>query len=198
MDSVNEPDKGAAVSAPASCRRAYVVDLAWLRSTPWRERIAASFDPPQWREELGRLTSVTVRHQPASTVAGLLFLGWLASRLGWEPGSLVSGKGGLQGRAHSRRQDVELKLEPDEEMTVPGLAGVALETSSGMKLSLDRGTGRPAGAPLDPRRRGLRVDGAGRLTRRGRHPRRGHTPGTAARPGLPPRAGSGRQHARLR
>ena len=26
---------------------AYVVDLAWLRSTPWRERVAATFDPPQ-------------------------------------------------------------------------------------------------------------------------------------------------------
>jgi glucose-6-phosphate dehydrogenase assembly protein OpcA len=142
VDSANEPDEGAAVSrARELSEGAYVVDLAWLRSTPWRERIAASFDPPQWREELGRLTSVTVRHQPASTVAGLLFLGWLASRLGWEPGSLVSGNRGLQGRAHSRRQDVELKLEPDEEMTVPGLAGVALETSSGMKLSLDRGTG---------------------------------------------------------
>jgi glucose-6-phosphate dehydrogenase assembly protein OpcA len=24
----------------------YVVDLAWLRTTPWRERIAAAFDPP--------------------------------------------------------------------------------------------------------------------------------------------------------
>jgi glucose-6-phosphate dehydrogenase assembly protein OpcA len=142
VDSANEPDEGAAVSrARELSEDAYVVDLAWLRSTPWRERIAASFDPPQWREELGRLTSVTVRHQPASTVAALLFLGWLASRLGWEPGSLVSGKAGLQGRAHSRRQDVELKLEPDEEMTVPGLAGVAVETSSGMKLSLDRGTG---------------------------------------------------------
>lgn len=142
VDSLNEPDKGAAVTrARELSEEAYVVDLAWLRSTPWRERIAASFDPPQWREELGRLTSVTVRHQSASAVAGLLFLGWLASRLGWEPGSLVSGNGGLQGHAHSRRQDVQLKLEPDEEMTVPGLASVALETSSGMKLSLDRGTG---------------------------------------------------------
>ncbi len=26
---------------------AYVVDLAWLRTTPWRERLAASFDPDE-------------------------------------------------------------------------------------------------------------------------------------------------------
>ena len=32
--------------------QAYVVDLAWLRSTPWRERIAATFDPPRLRPEL--------------------------------------------------------------------------------------------------------------------------------------------------
>ena len=36
--------------APAElAEQAYVVDLAWLRSTPWRERIAATFDPQQWR-----------------------------------------------------------------------------------------------------------------------------------------------------
>src|SRR5918998_5236557 len=34
---------------------AYIVDLAWLRSTPWRERIAAAFDPPA---ERGRLRSI--------------------------------------------------------------------------------------------------------------------------------------------
>ena len=37
---------------------AYVVDLAWLRSTPWRERMAASFDPPPLRRALGSLTKV--------------------------------------------------------------------------------------------------------------------------------------------
>lgn len=142
VDSVNEPDTGAAVArARELSEGAYVVDLAWLRSTPWRERVAASFDPPAWREELGRISSVSVRHQPASVVAGLLFFGWLASRLGWEPGSLVSANGGLRGRAHGRRGDVELTLEPDPEMTVPGLAGVAVETASGMTLRLDRGTG---------------------------------------------------------
>ena len=36
---------------------------------------------------------------------------------------------------------MKLRLEPDETMPVPGLAGVALETASGMKLSLFRGSG---------------------------------------------------------
>jgi len=142
VDSVNEFDARSAVDrARALAEEAYVVDLAWLRSTPWRERVAATFDPPQWREELGRISSVTVRHQPESPVAGLLFCGWLAARLGWEPGSLLSADGSLHGKAHGRRQDVALKLEPDPTMSVPGLAGVELGTASGMSIALSRGAG---------------------------------------------------------
>src|SRR5204862_304790 len=63
--------------------QAYVVDLAGLRATPWRERGAAAFDPPRRRGELDAITAVAVRHHPASTVAALLLAGWLASRLGW-------------------------------------------------------------------------------------------------------------------
>ena len=74
-------------------------------------------------------------------MAGLLFCGWLASRLGWEPDSLVPAHGTLRGRAHSRRQDVELELVPDERMSVPGLAGIEIGTASGMTISLDRGPG---------------------------------------------------------
>ncbi|MEA2418977.1 MAG: hypothetical protein QOE60_1183 [Thermoleophilaceae bacterium] len=142
VDSVNEFDARSAVHrARELAEEAYIVDLAWLRSTPWRERVAATFDPPQWREELGRISSVTVRHQPESAVAGLLFCGWLAARLGWEPGSLVSASGNLHGKAHGRRQDVQLKLEPDPTMSVPGLAGVELGTASGMTFALNRGPG---------------------------------------------------------
>jgi glucose-6-phosphate dehydrogenase assembly protein OpcA len=142
LDSVNEPDPGAAVArAKDLAEEAYVVDLAWLRSTPWRERVASTFDPLQWRPELGRISAVTVRHQPQSVVAGLLFMGWLAARLGWEPGSLVAANGSLRGNAHGRRQDVELRLESDAQMSVPGLAGVEIATASGMGISLYRGPG---------------------------------------------------------
>jgi len=47
----------------------------------------------------------------------------------------------LKGRAHGRRQDVELELVPDPAMSVPGLAGIRIATSSGMSISLDRGPG---------------------------------------------------------
>ena len=117
------------------------MDLAWLRSTPWRERVASTFDPPQWREELGRITSVTVHHAAESAVAGVLFCGWLSARLGWDPGSLVRTDSVLHGKAHGRRQDVALQLEADATMSVPGLAGVDISTASGMSISLSRGPG---------------------------------------------------------
>ena len=140
-DSVDEPDPHAALDRAAELsRRTYVVDLAWLRTTPWRERIAATFDPPAWRGHLRKLSAVTVRHHPDSTVAALLLFGWLASRLGWEPSELTARDGKLHGRVSGRRGDVKLLSEPTEQ-GVRGLAGVTLETADGMTLSLDRGQG---------------------------------------------------------
>jgi glucose-6-phosphate dehydrogenase assembly protein OpcA len=142
IDSEMEPDPGAAASRATELeQRAYVVDLAWLRSPPWRERVAATFDPPRLRRELGAISSVTVRHRPDSVVTGVLFCGWLASRLGWEPGNVMSHDGGMYGRCHGRRQDVELKLEPDPTMTAPGLAGVTIQTALGTEIDLNRGPG---------------------------------------------------------
>jgi len=141
FDSVAEADEDEALARCAElAERTYVVDLAWLRTTPWRERVAAYFDPPQVRPLLGAIAAVTVRHGPGSDVAGLLLLGWLASRLGWRPTSLVRHGGGRAGRATSRRQDVALKLEPVEQ-DVPGLSGITIETSDGASLSMDRAPG---------------------------------------------------------
>jgi glucose-6-phosphate dehydrogenase assembly protein OpcA len=142
IDTVTAPDPAAAVSRAAwLAERAYVVDLAWLRSVPWRERLASTFDPPQWRHELREITSVTVRHHPESVVSATLFLAWLASRLEWRPAPMEEEDGGLVARCRASGRKVKLRAEPDETMPVAGLAGVALETSSGMKLSLFRGAG---------------------------------------------------------
>jgi glucose-6-phosphate dehydrogenase assembly protein OpcA len=143
VDSVNEPDPVAAVTrARELAEQAYVVDLAWLRSTPWRERVAATFDPPRWRDELGRIDLVRVRHEPDSALAGVLFCGWLASRLGWEPERLAEGNGTRRGSARAGGgREVAFELVADGELQVPGLAGIEIGTSSGMCVSLDRGVG---------------------------------------------------------
>jgi glucose-6-phosphate dehydrogenase assembly protein OpcA len=141
LDSVDEPDTEAALHRPAELsQRAYVVDLAWLRSTPWRERIAATFDPPQRLPELERISGVTIRHHPDSGAAGLLLVGWLASRLGWQPAKLTPRGSDLLGKLHARKQDVAVTLTPVPQ-PVRGLAGITVETAAGWSISLDRGEG---------------------------------------------------------
>ncbi len=142
IDSVEEPDVQEALDwASTLSREAYVVDLAWLRSTPWRERVAALFDPPALRRELGLISEVTVRHHPASTISAGLYAGWLSSRLGWRPAKLVSHDGALVGKARASRQDVSVKLQVAPELLVPGLEGLDIETAAGHRMRLDRGTG---------------------------------------------------------
>jgi glucose-6-phosphate dehydrogenase assembly protein OpcA len=119
----------------------YVVDLAWLRSTPWRERVAAAFDPPKVRPDLRLLDRLVVRHHPQSAASALLLVGWLATRLGWRPESLTERDGVLTGRLHARKQDVDVELRPDHELQVRGLQGVELGSASGRSLRFDRGPG---------------------------------------------------------
>jgi glucose-6-phosphate dehydrogenase assembly protein OpcA len=141
QDSGDEPDPRRALERSRQLAdRTYVVDLAWLRTTPWRERVAAAFDPPAWRGHLAKLSAVTVRHSADSTIAGLLLLGWLSCRLGWSPAALSASEGALAGRVRGRRGDVLLRLEPVDQQ-VRGLAGLSVETADGMRLDLDRGRG---------------------------------------------------------
>jgi glucose-6-phosphate dehydrogenase assembly protein OpcA len=142
LDSVDEPVAREALDrAWELSGEAYVVDLAWLRSTPWRERVAAAFDPVWLRRELSAISGVTVRHHPASTAAATLLVGWLASRLGWQTGSLAADGNALVGSTRGGGQEVTVRLEAAPELQVPGLEGVTLETAAGLRLRLSRGAG---------------------------------------------------------
>jgi glucose-6-phosphate dehydrogenase assembly protein OpcA len=119
----------------------YVVDLAWLRTTPWRERLASSFDPPRRRRALAEITGVAVRHRAGASASALLLVGWLASRLQWEPSPLSdSDHGVLEGSAAAGDRTITVRIEPVEQ-EAPGLAGVTISASDGFSLSLDRGPG---------------------------------------------------------
>jgi glucose-6-phosphate dehydrogenase assembly protein OpcA len=141
-DAVDEPDVEAALDRVVElAERCEVVDLAWLRCTPWRERIAAAYDPPARRAELHTLSKISVRYRQDSLVSGLLLVGWLCSRLGWRPEQLTRHGNLLRGRARARRGEVELRLEPVGGMSVPGLAGVETRSDLGTLLALERGEG---------------------------------------------------------
>jgi glucose-6-phosphate dehydrogenase assembly protein OpcA len=119
LDTDDEDICGGLKRAAELRESAYVVDLAWLRTTPWRERLAASFDPPDRREVLSRVAGVEIRHQQRSAASAMLLGGWLRSRL---------------------EREMELELEPVEQ-DVPGLAGITVRGERGFELSLDRGRG---------------------------------------------------------
>jgi glucose-6-phosphate dehydrogenase assembly protein OpcA len=142
IDSLDEPEVDVGLARAADLTTsAYVVDLSWLRSTPWRERVAATFDPPAMRRALGAIERVTVRHRTDSAAAALLFCGWLASRLGWRPSQLSRRGDQLTGHCRARRGEVVLELQPEDRMGAPGLAGVTIAMASGEAVSLDRGPG---------------------------------------------------------
>lgn len=143
LDSDDQPEPGEALHrADQLLDSAYVVDLAWLRTTPWRERVAASFDPPWRRPALERIAEVDVRHRETSQACALLWAGWMASRLGWAPAPLAKGPSGagLTGGAARAAAEVGVKLDPVELRTL-GLAGVTVACTDGFALSLDRSAG---------------------------------------------------------
>jgi glucose-6-phosphate dehydrogenase assembly protein OpcA len=160
LDSIEEPDRSQAGQRAAIDRayelsqQVYVVDLAWLRSTPWRERVATVFDPIPMRRELHSLDAVTVRHHPDSRVAALLLVGWLASRLGWSLARsevIAEGSDGrLCGSAQAESGEVRLTLKPAPDLQVPGLAGVELTSAAGLRVRLDREPGGLRAHRRDP------------------------------------------------
>ena len=142
IDSVSDPDPEDALRhVQALSEQVYVVDLAWLRSTPWRERVAATFDPRDMRRSLSAISGINVRYRPDSEASAYLFVGWLASRLGWTVSPLIASGPRLHGHAHARKQDVQINLDQHREQSVPGLAGVTVETAHGVSVSLDRAPG---------------------------------------------------------
>jgi glucose-6-phosphate dehydrogenase assembly protein OpcA len=118
----------------------YVVDLAWLRTTPWRERIAARFDDPGRRAALAEIVRMEIKHRPSSAASALLLAGWLASRLEWQPGELrPSDRGGLRGSTRRRGGEVDIELSPVN-LGVPGLASVIVNAAD-LCVSLERAPG---------------------------------------------------------
>jgi len=142
LDSDDRADPAEAFERAGSfCESVYVVDLAWLRTTPWRERLAASFDLRERIPALRQVSELEVRHQASSTASGLLLTGWLASRLDWAP-SPLSGVAGeaLSGSAPRPDGEVDLRLRTVSQ-DAPGLGGVTVGCDTGLRLSLSRSRG---------------------------------------------------------
>lgn len=142
-DPVNFDGPGAALARAEELLESgvQVVDLAWLRTIPWRERLAGSFEDPARLATLGSLRRIYVRYNPKSVVSAVLLAGWLAARLGWRPDVLQAAPGGaLRGTARRNGGSVSFDFSPVKQAT-RGIAGVTVSGGSGFSLSLDRGPG---------------------------------------------------------
>lgn len=70
-----------------------LVDLNWRRLAAWQELTAEAFDPPSRRTALAEVDQVTIDYEAGNPSQALMFLGWLASRLQWQPVKFVREEG---------------------------------------------------------------------------------------------------------
>ena len=70
-----------------------VIDLNWRRIAGWQELTAEAFDPPARRKDITEIDRVDVNYELGNPAQALMFLGWLSSRLQWQPTSYVHSGG---------------------------------------------------------------------------------------------------------
>ncbi len=105
---------------------AWLYDLNWQRTLPWRRAMAHCFDRESHRAELKTISEVEIEHHGARAQA-LLILGWLVSRLRWQMIPVSSDANVWQVR--SGQQTVTLRLKPVQADTI-GIKGVTMITGA--------------------------------------------------------------------
>ena len=70
-----------------------IVDLNWGRLGAWQELAAEAFDPPERRNAIWEVDRVTIDYEKGNPAQALMYLGWLASRLKWQPVSFEQEEG---------------------------------------------------------------------------------------------------------
>ncbi len=89
-----------------------VGDLQWVALSAWRSLASEMFSAPERVSELERLREVEVQHAPDGECRALLFAGWLASSLGWEPLGAEGTERGRELRFSASSGDVTVSMSP--------------------------------------------------------------------------------------
>ena len=98
-----------------------VTDFNWTRITPWRELTSQFFDVPAWRPFLDGITGIRVGFaveadgREIHPSQALLFVGWLASRLGWmatEPLAPSEAGGLLFAVRRADGEEIQVRVRP--------------------------------------------------------------------------------------
>ena len=123
-----------------------LTDLNWTRLTPWRQIVTSFFDVPSWRGFLGGITGLRVGFavdmdgRDIHPSQALLFVGWLASRLGWRPLEMLapSEAGGLLfaiARPDGARIKVRVRPRFERGLAEGDISGIRLQAESGPQLA---------------------------------------------------------------
>jgi glucose-6-phosphate dehydrogenase assembly protein OpcA len=115
-----------------------VADLNWHRLLPWQELTAETFDPPERRADIGEIDRVMIDYEKGNAAQALMFLGWIASRLNWEPFSYEETSGDydlkhIKFKGHNQREiEAELAAIPiaDAGEIIGDLIGLRLASTN--------------------------------------------------------------------
>ena len=138
VDSKEAGDRGALsdIAALAEVHRA-VVDLSWVRLTPWREMLAGLFDGETFRPLAHRVRSGTVQGKAGPRH---LLGGWLASRLRLPPDTLT-----LVDSVHA---GIRLEATNAETRAVATVTRAVGERAVRAEIAIEAGPSRSTVVPL--------------------------------------------------
>jgi glucose-6-phosphate dehydrogenase assembly protein OpcA len=134
--SFHEPEADLATICKLIDRSINLADLNWRRLASWQELTAEAFDPPERRAVVYEVDRVTIDYEKGNPAQALMFLGWLASRLGWTPVAYEQEGGDYDLRRikliSSRQQHIEVELAGIPVADVGDVAGdlISLKLSS--------------------------------------------------------------------
>lgn len=133
----------ACTSQPTQARQTVLCDLNWTRILGCRFALASLFDHHTALQELSSIDSIEIRHAPGARTAALLFLGWIASRLGWSPAPLLDRHLFVDSRSQPPGREISFSLEEDPSAQ-PGIpiSSCALR-SPGAEMTLSRPDSAP-------------------------------------------------------
>lgn len=89
-----------------------VGDLQWVQLSPWRSLVAELFSSPERAGELERLREIEILHAPDGECRALLFIGWLASSLGWSLEESTHTGNGREVRFSGPSGEVSAEMSP--------------------------------------------------------------------------------------
>jgi glucose-6-phosphate dehydrogenase assembly protein OpcA len=88
-------------------------DLQWVQLSPWRALVAELFSSPERRAgELERLRGIEILHAPDGECRALLFVGWLASTLGWRLEDAIRTEDGHKVRFVGPSGEIVVEMSP--------------------------------------------------------------------------------------